>query len=342
MSRAVGCGLEEFMMKKLLTILFLALPITSHAQEYYDHTTYPATGSAATSAGLRAEFDAVEAGFNKLPGLAGNANKACVVNSTATGLTVTSGTLSLAGNFTTSGANALTLTTTGATNVTLPTTGTLATTSNKLNAFAATTSAELAGVISDESGSGALCFVNSPTLITPNIGVATATSVNKVAITAPASSATLTLANGSTLATSGANSITLTSTGATNVTLPTTGTLATTSANTFTGSQIGGVTSLTSSGGTVAINLANNNNFSHTLTENTTLGAPSNPVAGQSGMIVFTQHASAPKTLGYNAFWKFAGGVVPALTATNGAVDVFVYYVESATRATCSLIKDVK
>lgn len=45
--------------------------------------------------------------------------------------------------------------------------GTLATTSNKLSAFAATTSAELAGVISDETGSGALVFGSSPTLATP-------------------------------------------------------------------------------------------------------------------------------------------------------------------------------
>lgn len=48
---------------------------------------------------------------------------------------------------------------------------------------------------------------------------------NKVTVTAPATGATLTLADNSTLATSGANSITLTSTGATNVTLPTSGTL---------------------------------------------------------------------------------------------------------------------
>ena len=39
----------------------------------------------------------------------------------------------------------------------------------------------------------------SPTLVTPNIDVATATSVNKVAITAPATSATLTIADGITL-----------------------------------------------------------------------------------------------------------------------------------------------
>jgi len=77
------------------------------------------------------------------------------------------------------------------------------------------------------SGTGAICLVNTPTLITPVLGVATATSINKVTITSPATSATLTLADGSSLITSGANPITLTSTGTTNVTLPTTGTLAT-------------------------------------------------------------------------------------------------------------------
>lgn len=69
----------------------------------------------------------------------------------------------------------------------------------------------------------------SPSLTTPSLGVATATSVNKVTVTAPATGATLTLADGSTLATSGAYSTTLTATGATNVTLPTSGTLATNS-----------------------------------------------------------------------------------------------------------------
>jgi hypothetical protein len=78
------------------------------------------------------------------------------------------------------------------------------------------------------TGTGNNVLADGPTLTTPTIGAATATSVNKVAITAPATSATLTLANGSTLATSGGNSLTLTTTGATNVTLPTSGTLATT------------------------------------------------------------------------------------------------------------------
>jgi len=43
-------------------------------------------------------------------------------------------------------------------------------TANSLAQFAATTSAQLAGVISDETGSGALVFGTSPTLVTPNLG----------------------------------------------------------------------------------------------------------------------------------------------------------------------------
>jgi hypothetical protein len=111
--------------------------------------------------------------------------------------------------------------------------------------------------------------------------------------------------------------------------------------NAFTGAQRGTVTALTSSAASIAINLATNNNFSHTTSENSTLAAPSNATAGQSGIITITQGATA-RTLAYNTFYKFAGGTVPSLTATVGAVDVLAYYVESASRATCQLIKDVK
>jgi len=62
--------------------------------------------------------------------------------------------------------------------ITLPdATGTVALTNNKLDAFAATTSAELRTVISDETGTGALVFADTPTLVTPNIGAATGTSL---------------------------------------------------------------------------------------------------------------------------------------------------------------------
>lgn len=53
-------------------------------------------------------------------------------------------------------------------------TGTIAYLGNKLSAFAATTSSELAGVISDETGSGALVFATSPVFVTPNLGTPSA------------------------------------------------------------------------------------------------------------------------------------------------------------------------
>lgn len=47
-------------------------------------------------------------------------------------------------------------------------------TTNPLSQFASTTSAQLAGVISDETGSGALVFGTSPTLVTPALGTPSA------------------------------------------------------------------------------------------------------------------------------------------------------------------------
>jgi len=62
--------------------------------------------------------------------------------------------------------------------------------------------------------------ITSQTFVTPNIGVATATSINKVTITAPTTSAILTLIQGSSLITAGAYALTLTSTAASNATFP--------------------------------------------------------------------------------------------------------------------------
>jgi hypothetical protein len=83
-----------------------------------------------------------------------------------TGVNNGSKTITLGGNLTTSGAFNTTLTVTGNTSITLPTSGTLAVTGNPLSQFASTTSAQLAGVISDETGSGALVFGTSPAFTT--------------------------------------------------------------------------------------------------------------------------------------------------------------------------------
>jgi hypothetical protein len=50
-------------------------------------------------------------------------------------------------------------------------------TSSPLSQFAATTSAQLAGVLSDETGNGAAVFATSPTLVTPDIGTPSAATL---------------------------------------------------------------------------------------------------------------------------------------------------------------------
>lgn len=93
--------------------------------------------------------------------------------------------------------------------------------------------------------------------------------------------------------------------------------------------------------GTVTLDLATGINFGGTLSGNITLANPSNMAAGQSGVIRIVNDAT-PRTIAYGSYWKAAGGAMPALTATAGAVDVFGYYVESANRITLVAQQDSK
>lgn len=88
---------------------------------------------------------------------------------------------------------------------------------DNLSVFAATTSAQLAGVISDETGSGSLVFGNSPTLATPVInGLPTGTGI---ASAATASTVASRDANANTFANNHVNNLTSTATAAGTTTL---------------------------------------------------------------------------------------------------------------------------
>jgi hypothetical protein len=89
----------------------------------------------------------------------------------------TGSTLTIADGKTLTASNTLTFTGTDTSSVAFGAGGTVAYVANKLSVFAATSSSELAGVISDETGTGALVFANTPTLVTPVLGAATATSI---------------------------------------------------------------------------------------------------------------------------------------------------------------------
>ena len=135
--------------------------------------------------------------------------------------------------------------------------------------------------VTSSTGTTAVVLSTSPTLVTPVLGVATATSVNKVALTAPATSATLTIADGKTLTAS--NTLTLAGTDATTMTFPaTSATVAGLSIlETFTASQRGTVT--TDNDGSFDMNVTNN--FKCTPTAGFALTF-TNITAGQSGYVL--------------------------------------------------------
>jgi len=110
-------------------------------------------------------------------------------------------------------------------------------------------------------------------------------------------------------------------------------------AQTFSGGQRFGVTALTSTTNSTAIDFALNNNFSALLTEDTTFANPTNMVAGQRGSIYITQDATAAKTVAFGSAWLFAGGSDPAVSTGLGAIDVLHYEVISETQIVASLEK---
>lgn len=168
--------------------------------------------------------------------------------------------------------------------------------------------------VTTSTGTGNVVLSTSPTLTTPNIGVATATTVNKVTFTAPASAATLTIANtktltaNSTLTLAGVdaktltvnNSLTLAGTDGVTLTFPSTNaTVARTdAAQTFTGTQtfsgpiVGGAQALSGPG---AVNITQmTTKFTSTATGNALTLADG--VEGQIKVIVYVAEAAGADT----------------------------------------------
>lgn len=109
-------------------------------------------------------------------------------------------------------------------------------------------------------------------------------------------------------------------------------------ANLFTKQQNVSATALTSSGASIAWNLDDAQSAKHTFTENTTLANPTNMVDGGTYDLLFTQHASSPKTLAFGNAYKWEGGVAPKISNTNGAKDLLSCR-SDGTSMYCSLTK---
>jgi hypothetical protein len=109
----------------------------------------------------------------------------------------------------------------------------------------------------------------------------------------------------------------------------------------FTAAQRGSYVTLADAA-TVAIDLGLGNHFQITLGGNRVIGAPTNVVAGQSGVIRLVQDGTGSRTASWNSVFKFPGGTAPTLTTGANLVDLVAYHVESTTRIAARFIGDVK
>jgi hypothetical protein len=158
--------------------------------------------------------------------------------------------------------------------------------------------------------------LTSPTLTTPSLGVATATSINKVAITAPATSATLTIADGKTLTIS--NILTFTGTDSSSVAFGGGGTVAYAANNlsvfaSTTSAQLAGVLSNETGTGLAVFN------------DTPTLIAP---ILGIPTSGTLTNATGLPISTGVSGL---SAGVAAALAAPSGANLITAFTDETGT-----------
>lgn len=221
--------------------------------------------------------------------------------------------------------------------------------------LASGTSADLAGRLSDETGTGAFVLANSPTLTTPNLGTpSTLVLTNATGLPAASVGNGLTDAQVSDTLTSSIFKGSGTTSDAVDLaTAEVAGDLplsnvAQIAQNTIAGRAISAgtgditaltplqvrtifqtPTSVTSTTNSVAWNSDNAQIFKHTLTENTTIAATSGtPFDGQIIVFQIEQHASAAKTLAWNS--QFAAGAtfasaIPTMTTTLSGLMRYIF-----------------
>jgi len=83
---------------------------------------------------------------------------------------------------------------------------------------------------------------------------------------------------------------------------------------------------------TITLDFRTANNFSTTLTGNTTFANPSNISAGQSGVIFITQDGTGSRTAAFGSYWDFSDGTAPTLSTGANAVDMIVWIARSSTK----------
>jgi len=81
----------------------------------------------------------------------------------------------------------------------------------------------------------------------------------------------------------------------------------------------------------IAVDLSSGFNFSVTLAGNRTLGNPTNPKVGQTGVIQVTQDATGGRTLAFQSSYKFGGATAPVISTDPNSISVFSYIVLAPT-----------
>lgn len=112
----------------------------------------------------------------------------------------------------------------------------------------------------------------------------------------------------------------------------------TTGSQSFVGGQRNTPVALASTG-QITPNFAAGNNFTLSMTVNTTLAAGTGGLPGQEGRIVITQNSTA-KTLAYDSsFYRFAAAATATLSTATvaGTRDVLRYYIMDSTSCQCEI-----
>ena len=89
---------------------------------------------------------------------------------------------------------------------------------------------------------------------------------------------------------------------------------------------------------TITLDFRTANNFSTTLTGNTTFANPSNISAGQSGVIFITQDGTGSRTAAFGSYWDFSEGTAPTLSTGASAVDMIAWIARSSTKILAQFI----